>query len=152
MGDRRRVGVGGTDDGGMRYSWGKRRQGKTVEVPDRLATRWPEGSPRPGRVQGPLALRFSQQGALYQPLGANGQLGVNVALAQRHHTRSCGHRGIRSSTSIHDRVKDRTPTGGAGRKIIKCWDSFRSLTVKFKPISYRRRSQQLLSFCKRKNM
>lgn len=117
MGGGRRVGVGGAGDGGMRYSWGKRNQGETVEVPERLATRWPVGSPGPGRVQGPLALLLSQQAALYQPLGADGQLGVNVALAQRHHTRSCGHRGIRSSTTNRDRVKDtRTPTWGGGWK------------------------------------
>lgn len=155
MGGGRRVGVGGTDDGGMRHGWGKRSQGQTVEVPERLATHWPVGGPRPGRVQGPLALLLSQQAALYQPLGADGQLGVNVALAQRHHARSCGHRGIRSSATVRDRAEDtRTPTGGGGERGWKKDNQVLGLIqqLKLKPISHWDRPQQLLSFCKRKKL
>lgn len=68
-----------------------------VQLPERLAAGVPEGGARPGQVRGSLPLLLllllpGQQAAVYQPLGANGQLGVDVALAQRHHAGGCGHK------------------------------------------------------------
>lgn len=71
-----------------------------VQLPERLAAGVPEGGARPGQERGSLPLLLllpGQQAAVYQPLGANGQLGVNVALAQRHHAGSCGHKENNSS-------------------------------------------------------
>lgn len=93
--------VGGTDDGGVRHGRGKRRQRETLELPKRLAACLSEGRPRPGWVQRALPLLPRQQAALYQPLGTHGQLGVNVALAQGHHTGSCGHKTTGLSTEVN---------------------------------------------------
>lgn len=76
---------GSAENGRVRDSEAQR-----INLPVRLA----QVGPRPGRrVWTALPLMPSGRvAALYQPLRAHGQLWVNVPLAKRHHTGSCGHR------------------------------------------------------------